>query len=288
MRRKAQAARLESHIGTASKGQPKAATTSLRCYNVTDNSIFVEGLQMAGLKVVPRPLSNENDPNQLVLGVQSRAHAHHIVNSLHGCTLEGRKMHINIIDKGTVRAQEGQLPKGKWIRSCILDAFYMRVYKEDRAPGALEYALARPKDRTAIMVPEVATKRQKANKDLTKNEGGAVAMEIVDTERDKSKGLGEEQHEQKGEEERGGWRDDSFRHENPSTQRMEIGRTQSDLRGERSQIQDTACESERSYGSIVITSTRSSTPEDMLSALLASLDDGKDAAKGFDTVDNLI
>ena len=271
-RRIAHATNLNPNIGTASKGQSKEASTSLRCYNITDNSIFVEGLQMAGLKVVPRPFSNENDPNQLVLVVQSRAHAHHIVNSLHGCTLEDRKMHINIIDKGTVRAQEGQLPKAKWIRSCILDAFYMRVYKEDRAPGALEYALARPKARTYTMVPEVATKRQKVNKALMKDEGEAVAMGIVDSESDEYKGLGEEIYKQEDGEERGEMRDDRYRSETSVTQQEKAGETQTDLLGERCQMQDTAHEGERSFGSGVTMSTRSSTPEDMLSALLASLD----------------
>ena len=262
MVRKAHAANLKSHVGAASKGQPKEATTSLRCHNVTDNSVFVEGIQNAGLKVVRR---FENDPNQVLLVVQTQAAAQQIVKALHGCILEGQTIHIDILNAGTqFKYETGRLPKPKFIRRCVSHAFHVRAFKEDLAQGDHEYAIAMQKARTYIKAPEMATKRRKARRNLPKEEEKLVARGKSGSESDESKSLAEEIHKQ------------------------DAGETRSHPRGERSQSQDTAREGERSYGSGMSTSTYSSAPDDMLSALLASLDEGKDAAKGFDTVDNLI
>ena len=266
MLREAHAARPKSHIGQASKGKPTEASTSLRCYNVTKESSFVEGLQKAGLKVVPR-----NDPNQLVLAVQSRADARQIVKALHGCKLGGLPVHINIIDKGTqVGAVKGQLPKLKCIRRCVRNAFHDTASKEDLAQLKSKYATALQEVRRKIKASKVA-KRQKANKDLTKEEEEAVTLEASGSESDESEGLDEEIHKQQGGEERGETRDDGFRPETSARQHVEVDETRSSLRGERSQSQDTACEGERDHGSSVVPSTRSSTPDDILSALYASL-----------------
>ena len=290
MRRKARYECLKSRIEKARQGQPVEAFTDLQCYNVMNKSIFVEGLQNAGLKLVPRPFSGGNDTDQVVIAVQSQDDAHQIVKAFDGCRMEGRTMHFSIMNAGTQRGNpSGRLPKVEYIRQCVLNAFHGRaIKKEDLAQENSEFAAALQEVCRKIKASKAATKRDKAKKDLTKVEEKAVAMEMSDPESDESEGLGEERHKQKAGEERGEMRDDSFRPENSSTQQMEIGGTQSDLRGERSQIQDTACVGERSHGSTVITSTRSSSPDDMLSALLASLDEGKDAAKGFDTICNLL
>ena len=157
-------------------------------------------------------------------------------------------MHINIINVGTkVGHEKGQLPKAKHIRRCVNNAFRVRAFKEDLARGTLEYAVARQKARKYIEAPKVATKKQKAKKDLPKEGEEAVEMGVSGSESHEHEGLAEETHKQ------------------------DVGETQSYLGGERSQIGDTACEGDRSDSSGMITSTHSSDPDDMLSALLASL-----------------
>ena len=273
IRRKARDKRLKSNLKKALKGQPTKAFTKLNCYNVTDKSIFVEGLQKAGLELVPRPFSSENAPNQLIIVLQSQHDAHQVVEALHGRKLKGKTMRIIVIKNGTqVGNVKGKVPKVKHIRRCVLDAFCGREFKEeDLAREQSEFAAALQEVCRKIRASKKATKKQKAMKDLPKEEGEAVAMEIFDSESDISKGLGEEIYKQEVGEERAEMPDDSFRPETSARQQLKAAETQSDLRGERSQIQDTAHEGERSYGSGMIMSTRSSTPEDMLSALLASL-----------------
>lgn len=272
IRRKARDKRLKSNLKKALKGQPTKAFTKLNCYNVTDKSIFVEGLQKAGLELVPRPFSSENAPNQLVIVLQSQHDAHQVVEALHGRTLKGKTMRIIVIKNGTqVGNVKGKVPKVKHIRRCVLDAFRGREFKEeDLTREHSEFAAALQEVCRKIRASKKATKRQKANKDLIKVQEEAVAMEMSGSESEGSKSLGEEIHKQEGGEP-SEMRDDSLRPETSARQQMEVGETQSSLRGERSRNQDTAREGERNYGSGMITSTRSSTPEDMLSALLASL-----------------
>ena len=263
--RQAHAACLKSHVEQASKGQPTEASTSLKCYNVTDKSIFVEGLKRAGLKVVPQPFSSENDSNQLVIVVQSQEDAYQIMRALHGCKLEGQTMHINIIDIGKKvgNGAKGKVPKLNKIRRCVLNAFDERATKkEDLARENPEFVAAWQEVCRKIKASNQATKRQKVNKDSMKVQEEAVAMEISDSENDESEGLGEEIHRKKGREDRGEMRDDSVRPETSATQQEKAGEMQSDLLGERRQIQDT---------SRMITATRSPTPDDFLSALYASL-----------------
>ncbi|KAK0516656.1 hypothetical protein JMJ35_001259 [Cladonia borealis] len=246
--REARAACLKSHVGQASKGQPTEAFTNLKCCNITDKSIFVEGLQNAGLDVVTRPCAKENDPNQVIIVLQSQDNPQQIVAALHRGKLEGRQIHINVINVGTKMGHEkGPLPKAKHIRRCVSNAFRVRAFKEDLARGSLESAVARQKARKNIEAPKVPTKKQKAKKDLTKEGEEAVEMGSSGSESDEHEGLAEETHKQAA------------------------GETQSDLGGERSQIEDTACEGDRSDSSGMTTSTHSSTPDDVLSALLASL-----------------
>ena len=69
--RQARAACLKSHVEQASKGQPTEALTNLKCSNITDKSIFVEGLQNAGLDVVSQPCGKGDDPNQVIIVLRS-------------------------------------------------------------------------------------------------------------------------------------------------------------------------------------------------------------------------
>ena len=273
IRRKARDKRLKSNLKKALKGQPTKAFTNLKCYNVTDKSIFVESLRKAGLELVPRPFSSENDPKHLVIVMQSQQDAHQVVEALHGRTLKGKTMRIIVIKDGTqVGNVKGKVPKVKHIRRCVLDAFRGREFKEeDLTREHSEFAAALQEVCRKIRASKKATKRQKANKDLMKVQEEAVAMEMSGSESNGSKSLGEEIYKQEGGEEQSEMRDDSLRPETSARQQMEVCETQSSLRGERSRNQDTARERERNYGSGMITSTRSSTPEDMLSALLASL-----------------
>ena len=264
MARKAHAAHLKSNIETASKDQPIEASTSLKCYNVTDKSIFVKGLRRAGLTVVPRPLSSENDSNQLVIVVHSQMNAYQIMRAFHGYELEGQTIHINIIDIGKkVGNAKGRLPKVKLIRGCVLDTFREKKFKKDGlAREDSEFAAAWQEVCRKIKASNKATKGQKVNKDLMKVQEEAVAMEMPLSGNNESKSLGEEIHGEKDREERGEMRDDRFRPETSATQQEKAGETQSDLLSERCQIQDTAR---------MITATRSPTPDDFLSALYASL-----------------
>ena len=164
-----------------------------------------------------------------------------------------------------------QQPRVKHIRRCVANAFHERAFKEDLARENFEYAAAMQKARRNIEVPKVAAKRRKANKGLMDVKAKAIPEEISRTESNESEGLAEQTHKQKGGEEQVKMRDDNFRPETSPTQQMKAGETKSDLRGERSHIKHTAREGERSYVSGVIMSTRSSTPDDMLSALFASL-----------------
>ena len=248
--------RFKFNVEQASKGQPTEAFTNLQCNNVTDKSIFVKALEKAGLKLVHRPSNNENDPNQLVIVLESQAEAYQIVKALHGCTLEGQTIHINVIDKGTqVVNVKRMLPKIKCIRRCIRDDFHERAVKERLARGNLEYP-------PAMQVLKVGPKRQKIKKGLTEGKEEAVALGISGAESDESKGLGEETQKQNNGEEQGRMPDGNLRPETSARQYTEVGETQSDLLGERCQIQNTA----RS-----ITPIRSPTPDDFLSALYASL-----------------
>ena len=247
--RQARTACLKYHVEQASKGQSTEAFTNLKCSNIIDKSVFVEGLRNAGLDVVPLPCGKENDANQVIIGLESQDESYQIMKALHGCILEGQKMDIDIVDVGTkLRHEKGQLPKIKHIRRCINNGFHMRAFRKDLAYGNHEYAVARQKARKDIKVPKVRTKKQKAKKDLPKEEEESVAMEISDSETDEPQGLAEERHKQDAGEKRG------------------------DLGGERRQIQDTACEGDRSNSSGMIKLTHSSEPDDMLSALFASLD----------------
>ena len=157
-------------------------------------------------------------------------------------------MHIKVMNVGTkIQHKKGQLPKAKHIRHCVSNAFRVRAFREDLARGTLEYAVARQKARTYIKPPKVGPGKQKAKKDLPKEEEESVAMEISNSETDGAPGLAEERHEQ------------------------DAGETKGDLGGKGNQIQGTACEGDRSDNSGMIMSTHSSNPDDMLSALFASL-----------------
>lgn len=257
MARKAQAARLKPHVGTASEDHPIEGSTSLKCYNIADESIFVEGLKKAGLKVVPQPFSIEKDANQLVIVLQSQQEAYQIMKAFHGCELEGQTMHINIIDIGKRLGNvKGKLPKVKKIRDFVLEAFRRRKFKKEVfARENPEFAEALKGVCRKIRASKKATKRRKANKHVMKVQEEAVAVEMSDSGSSESKSLGEEIHGQKGREERGERRDDAMK-------QGKAGETQSDLPGEKCRIQDTAR---------MITPTRSPTPNDFLSALYASL-----------------
>ena len=250
--RKAHAARVKSHLETASIEQPTEACTSLKCYNVTNESIFVEGLKRAGLKVVPQPFSTENDSNQVVIVVQSQMDAYQIMRAIHGCELEGQTVHINIIDIGKRAGNlNGKVPKVKNIRSCVLDAFR----EKDALTRETEFSAAWQEVCSNIKAKK-ATEGQKVDKDLMKVQQEAVAMEMSIPGNDESKTLGEEIQGEKDREERGEMRDDSLKPESSVRQQMEVGETQNDLQG------DTAH---------VIIANRSPTPDDFLSALYASL-----------------
>ena len=260
--RKAHAARFKSNIRTESKDQPIEASTSLKCYNVTDESIFVEGLNRAGLKVVPQRVSSENDSNKLVIVVQSQMDAYQIMRALHGCELEGQTMHINIIDIGK-KVGNVKVPKVKDIRSCVLEIFREKRFKKDGiAQENSEFGAAWQEVCNRIKASNKKTKKQKVNQDLMKVQEEAVAMEMSVSGNDESRSLGEEIHGEKSREERGEMRDDGFRPETSTTQQEKAGETQSDILSERCQIQDTAR---------MITATRAPTPDDFLSALYASL-----------------
>lgn len=155
MIRKGRAAFLKPYVGQASNGQPIEAATNLQCYNVTDKIVFVEGLQAAGLNLVPRLFSSGNDPNQVIIVLQTQADARQIVEALHGCRLEGRTMLINILSVGIrVWNKEVQPPKVKYIRRCVSNAFHERAFKEDLARENFEYAAAMQKARTNIKAPK--------------------------------------------------------------------------------------------------------------------------------------
>ena len=259
----------EPNAGKASKNQPSEASTNLQCNNVTDSSIFVEGLQDAGLSVVSRLSNGAKDPNQVVVGLQSKENAHQVVNALNGCRLEDRTIHIKVTGLDTrvgkkkkKQEKKEHLPKIKEIRRCVSNAFHVRAFKEDLTRGSLKYAIARQKARKDIKGPSVVTKRQKANNDSTKATEEPVAIDKSVPESSIPRGPGEEICKQENREERDQMRDDSARPETSATQLMEAGMTQSDLGGERCQIQDTAR---------MTTSNRSPTPDEFLSALVASL-----------------
>ena len=267
MARKAPAACSEPDASKAAEGQSFEAFTYLKCNNVTDYSIFVEGLQNAGLSVVSRPSLNAKDPNQVVVGLQSQENARQIVNALNGCILEDWTMNIKITCLGArvskkKKTKKEQVPKIKEIRRCVSNAFRVRAFKQDLARGGLEYAVAMQKARTDIKGPSVVTTTQKASNKSTKTTEEPVSTEKSGPESNKSKGPGEEICKQENEEERGEMRDDSFRPETSATQEMKPGETQIDLRDETSHIQDIAR---------MTTPTLSSTPNDFLSALYASL-----------------
>ncbi len=253
-------------------------STNLKCHNVTDKTVFIEGLQSAGLDIVPQLSSSENDPNQVIIILQCKAATQRIVQALHHCRLEGQKMCINIASLGTkVEKKRRQLPKVKYIRRRVSNAFHVRAFKNDLARQGLEYAVAMQKARTDIKGPEAAAKTKKADDHSAKEEEESVAMVKWEVENDESKGPAEGIHEQRGGEARGEMRDISIKRETSTTPQIQADETKSDLRGERGQIQDTAREGERSYGSGMITSIHSPAPDDMLSALFASLKEGKDA-----------
>ena len=267
MARKAPAACPKPDAREASIGQPLEASTYLKCNNVTDYSIFVEGLQNAGLSIVSRLSDTAKDPNQVVVGLESQENARQIVNALNGCMLEDRTMNIKITCLGTrvskkKKTKEDILPKIKEIRRCVSNAFHVKAFKKDLARGGLKYAVDMQKARTDIKGPSVMTTTQKTNNDSTKATGEPVAIERSGPESNKSKGPGEEICKQGNEEERGDMRDDCIRSETSATQQMKTGETQTDLRDETSHIQDTAR---------MTTSNRSPTPDDFLSALVASL-----------------
>lgn len=270
MARKARTACLEPNAGKASKGQPLEASTKLECKNVTDNSIFVEGLQNAGLSVVSQLSSSAKDPNQVVIVLQDEEDAHQIVNALNGCRLEDRTMHIKIASSATPVSkkkkkkqpkQKGPVPKLKEVRRCVSNAFHARAFKRDLARGGLQYAVAMQKARRNIKGPSAVAKKQKAKKGSTK-EADVVEMEKSGPESTKSEGVGEQIYKQERGEEPGEMRDDSFRRETWATPQMKNGETQSDLRDERSHIQDTAR---------MMMPTVSTNPDDILSALYESL-----------------
>ena len=293
MARKKRAACLKPHVENVSKTQSKQVSTNLKCHNVTDKTVFVEGLQNAGLNVVTQLSSSENDPSQVIISLQPTAAALQIVKALHGCTLEGKKICVNITSLGTNEGnKKGQVPKAKYIRCCVGNAFRVAAFKKDLARQGLEYAVARQNHRTEIKAPKVATKKKKADNRSAKEEGWSVPRVELEPENDESKGLAEEIHKHEGGEEQGEMRDVSIKRETSATPQMQASEIQSDLRSERSQIQDTASEGERSYSSGMIKSTDSPAPDDMLSALFASLNEGKDAVpdntQGFDMVDNLV
>lgn len=265
--RNAGAAPVENHVSKKSKAQrDKEATTRLQCYNITNKSLFVKGLQKAGLEVVLRPFSGEDDLDQVILVVRSREEAHQIRNAFHGSPMEGRAIHIGIIALGTQKGF-GRLPKVKHIRQCVSDAL-LKIAPKGLAREGPEHAVDTQEARTNIKVQEVAIKREEVDDNLVMEQGEAGAMKILDSENDKSEGLGEGIYKQEGGEEQGEMRVESFRPGSSETQQTKAGETQRDLRGETCHIQDTAR---------MIASTRSPTPEDFLSALLAYLDEGKDA-----------
>ena len=268
--RNAGAASLEDHVGKKTKAQhKKEASTRLQCYNIVNKSVFVEGLQKAGLKAVLLPFSGGDYPDQVIIAVQSREEARQIMNAFHGSPMEGRAIHICIIALGTRKGNaQGQLPKVKHIRRCVSDAFVKIASKEGLAREAPEHAVDTPKARANIQVPEVAIKLEEVDDHLVTEKGGKKAMERMDPGGHESEGLGEQIYKQEDAGEPVEMRDDSFKPEPSAMQQLRAGETQTDLRGERCQIQDTAR---------VITPTRSPTPEDFLSALLAYLDEGKDA-----------
>ena len=270
LRRQARYDLQKSRIEEARKGKHVKAFTDLQCCNVIDKSIFVEGLGKAGLTVISQSFSGGDDPNQVAIVVQSQDEARQIVNAFHGSPMEGRAMHITITALGKQKGiAEAQLPKVKHIRRCVSDAFIKLASKEGLAREAPKHAVDTPKARANIKVPEVAIKLEEVDDYLVTGKGGKKAVERMDSGGHESEGLGEQTHKQENAEEPGEMRDDSFRPEPSAMQRMRAGETQSDLRGERCQIQDTAP---------VITPTRSSTPDDFLSALLAYLNEGTNAA----------
>ena len=238
----------KAHVSKKAKLlRTKEAFTSLQCCNIMNKSIFVEGLQKAGLDVVPRPFGDSNDPTQVAIAVQSREDARQIVKAFHGSPMEGRAMKISIIDLGILKGRP-QLPKLNHIRRCVNDAFHRRASKKE--------------------VPELAINRKKADENLVMEKGAEKATQISDSTGDESGGLVEQIYKQESGERPCGMRGDSLRPEPSAMQQTRAGEMKSDLRGERCQIQDTAR---------MITPTRSPTPEDFLSALLAYLDEGKDA-----------
>lgn len=288
--RDAGAARLEDRVSRKTKAQrKKEASTRLQCYNIVNKSVFVQGLQKAGLRVVSLPFSGGDYPDQVIIALHSQEEARQIINAFHGSPMEGRAVQICIIALGTQKgnAQKGNeqahLPKVKHIRRCVSDAFIKLASKEGLAREAPKHAVDTPKARANTQVPEVAIKLEEVDGYLVTETEGEKAMERMESGGHESEGLGEQINEPENVEEPIEMREDSFRPEPYAKQQMEAGGTRSDLRGERCQIQDTAR---------VIMPTRSPTPEDFLSALLAYLDEGKDTVvdeqRGFDTVDNIV
>ena len=260
---------VENHVSKKSKTQSnKEAFTSLQCFNITNKSIFVEGLQKAGLEVVLLPFSGGDDPDQAIVVVRSQVDARQIVNALHGSPMEGRAMHVSIIELGAQKGTQARLPKVKYIRQCVSDAFFKIALKEGFAREDPEHAVDTQQARTQTEVPEVAIKMEEVDDDLVMEKREKQARELLDSRGLNSGGLGEQICKQENAEEPDEMRHDSFRPEPSAMQQIRAGETQSDIRGESCQIQDTAR---------VITPTRSPTPEDFLSALLAYLDEGMDA-----------
>ena len=261
--REKRAASLKFQVPEASKGQHIEASTKLKCSNVTNKSIFIEGLQDAGVEAAPRRSSDGKDPNRAVIAVQSQEVAHQIVKALDGFSLQGRRMHIEITVRGTqIGSAKERLPKKKFLHQCVINAFIKRGSKKSGALEGPENAVATQKARTDINVAEVAIKEAEVDDDLMAEKGEAGAMGVLDSERDKSEGLHEQMIKQENEEERANTRDDSIRPEISTTQEMKAAETRSGRRGEKHEIQDTAR---------MGTPTRSPTPNDILSALYASL-----------------
>ena len=267
LRRQARDELHKSRIEKASKGQHVKAFTDLQCCNVINKSIFIKGLRKAGLTVIPQSLSGVDDPNQVAIVVQSQDEASQIVKAFHGSAMEGRAMHISIIKLGKQKGN-AYLPKVKYIRQCVSNAFQKTASKKSLAREGPEYAVDTQKARTNINVPGVAIKREEVDDDLVMEKAEEQAMELLDSAGHDFESLGEQIYKQEYAEEPVEMREDSIRPETFATQQMKAGETQKDLRGETCQSQDTAR---------MIVSTRSPTPDDFLSALLAYLNEGTNA-----------
>ena len=156
----------------ASKRQRIEGSTKLKCSNVTNKSIFVEGLQDAGVELAPQRPSDGKDPNRVVIAVQSQQVAHQIVKALNDFTLQGRRMYIGITVRGaSIRCTEGRLPKQKFLRHCVINAFIKRASEKCRARESPENAVATQKARTDIKVPDVAIKEEEVDDDLVVEKG---------------------------------------------------------------------------------------------------------------------